>query len=821
MNLDTIIRSALDGQAILFAGSGFNYQAKNIGGNSFITGDKLRDKLATECGYTSSTLDLSRIAGIYKKKFSASRLIHLLREEFTVAEIKPHHETVLSVPWRRVYTTNYDRVIEMASDANGFPMTSVTMSDEIHQREKDYVCVHVNGFIDRLNSRTLETEFKLTDRSYNAETLVGKPYFELMKSDFQTSRCIVIIGFSMNFDLDITRLLALPHIKNKTVFIVSSEIGDDEYDSLSEYAACEKIGIQGFAAQVDIVKKGHKTLDLPVYYRNFTHEYHETWFSGNMSHMELANFYCAGVEKEYVYSQDRTGNYRYLVARDMLFDLMRQIYEEKFFFVVSNLGNGKSIFLHMLRRELAGYDIHVFTYQRGGSDWEQDVENIGKTKGYKVVIIDSYISALDILTAFQRFGIQNTTFILADRTSIHLKAYHKLRKIIPLDHKRQRFICLDKLSESETEAVASIFVREGLLSRKYKTSRIEDISAYLVDTCKSEFVNILLDSFNSSDIKKRILDLYIHRRQDVSENIYNMCIFALVRTLLNVNLSEFDIFDLFDVDYVELRSYDLDFVNEVFEIDNNAVMAKSSIVARELLVNVIEFQSIIDVMVFVFHKANRRYKSSHTMEEMLKNLLSHSNFLMYHDRPDCFDGIVRYYDEIRNDDFCVDNLFFWEQFACSYIDIRQFSAAKRCIETAYTIAKGRRGFVPYQIDSVFGRCVMEEVLDVGFDGSSPDIVISALQQCHRTLMEHYTEDGNNVYYTFRIGGRYADFLLKFISIFDRRQINIYIQCSVEMLNKMNAYLRKGADVYTDSILIWKTALEQSTEKAKLCLRKIV
>ena len=43
-------------------------------------------------------------------------------------------------------------------------------------------------------AKTLENEFKLTDRSYNSESLEGKPFFELMKSDFKTASCIIIIA---------------------------------------------------------------------------------------------------------------------------------------------------------------------------------------------------------------------------------------------------------------------------------------------------------------------------------------------------------------------------------------------------------------------------------------------------------------------------------------------------------------------------------------------------------------------------------------------------------------------------------------------------
>ena len=66
MDLKTAIRAALDGEAILFAGAGFSYGAKNIYGSKFCFGDSLRDLIATDCGKTTS-LSLSATAQYYTK----------------------------------------------------------------------------------------------------------------------------------------------------------------------------------------------------------------------------------------------------------------------------------------------------------------------------------------------------------------------------------------------------------------------------------------------------------------------------------------------------------------------------------------------------------------------------------------------------------------------------------------------------------------------------------------------------------------------------------------------------------------------------------
>ena len=80
-----------------------------------------------------------------------------------------------------MYTTNYDRVAEIMSEENGRPLKSLTLSSEYYSPQIRKACIHLNGCITNLTPATLQKEFKLTDASYDAEELEGKPWFEFMK----------------------------------------------------------------------------------------------------------------------------------------------------------------------------------------------------------------------------------------------------------------------------------------------------------------------------------------------------------------------------------------------------------------------------------------------------------------------------------------------------------------------------------------------------------------------------------------------------------------------------------------------------------------
>lgn len=120
MELKEAIQYALEGKAILFAGSGFSHGAKNFHGEAFKTGIGLRDSLSKSCRIDAKDYSLSAVADFYTESsgHSVNDLISFLVDEFTLGEIAPAHEIIMSIKWKRVYTTNYDLVIEEGKAQN-------------------------------------------------------------------------------------------------------------------------------------------------------------------------------------------------------------------------------------------------------------------------------------------------------------------------------------------------------------------------------------------------------------------------------------------------------------------------------------------------------------------------------------------------------------------------------------------------------------------------------------------------------------------------------------------------------------------------------
>lgn len=131
MEIREAIIHALDGDAILFIGSGFSLGAINEGNKKIETATPLAHKLLAECDFEEKdfTNDLGIASRIYQSAKSEIDLIEFLRKEYTAIDVTPEQEIIAQINWQRIYTTNYDNVFELACEKNKKKIQSVTLSD--------------------------------------------------------------------------------------------------------------------------------------------------------------------------------------------------------------------------------------------------------------------------------------------------------------------------------------------------------------------------------------------------------------------------------------------------------------------------------------------------------------------------------------------------------------------------------------------------------------------------------------------------------------------------------------------------------------------
>lgn len=824
MELKQAIEKVLEGQAVLFAGAGFSYGAMNKKGE-VPSATRLKKELLKDMGMSEDLeYGLEMIADFYKKKKSATDLVNKLREQYNILSVAEHHKKIMGLQWKRAYTTNYDQVIERASieSDGGYSRDAIILSDDFETSNKNLIAIHLNGYIERLNVDKLDNEFKLTDHSYSCDTLIGNPWFEFMVNDFEAASAIVVIGYSMQFDIDIKRLFSAPEISQKVIFIDSPKIDEISMGLLENYGNCYPIGIDEFSKQIDIAKKDYVP-SVGFSYKSFRYLYHDTLTSIQPSYEEIVKFYVEGKRCEKLLEKDSAGEYKYILNRRAMNLFLGGYRNNKVYIALSNLGNGKTVFLDMIENELRSEDVKVFTYVHRYDLIDQEIEAICKEAKKSVVIIDNYPGHMDILNKFAQYGHLNITFLLTARSGVNLMFCKQLERALHIKTEDIHPLYLNQLQGREIDELANVLENNSLLTiGTYDVSDSTDLKKFIAEDCKASFSNILLKLFESSNIKEKLEILYKGLEESENTKVKEVAIFSLLKNISNYDLNFHEILDLFGADYIALRRNDIEFIPEIFEQgDDNAINVRSSIISLSLIKNIIKMEDVIKTMKKAFLAADN--KSGRTYIELQKSMVSHSQFLFLtgtQDERDKFILIENFYNDVRNTEFAKHNPFFWEQFASAYIDMKKYDLVKKCVETALVEAKRTKGFVPFQVKTVQGRYYVEKSYDDLLNGkTNASEAVDAISNATEAVLLHYSHPENNLYYVFKVVRFYPRIFDIIKNSAGKRELSIYIEkCSI-MKKHMEDYLINNTESqYYEKIDRWNQELIASITEAKALIK---
>lgn len=195
MNLIDGIKKILDHNGILFLGSGFSTGGKNFNGQNMKTGAELSRAICRNLGIKESdnlSISSQRYIEDPKCKKSLAEFIEFLSKELVCTEISQDQKIIANLPWKRIYTTNYDNSFELASEECGYIRSSITITNKRYKpgRQLEQAIVHINGSILNLNEESFYDEFKITDENYTKAGLLESSWKKMFDSDFISAECI-------------------------------------------------------------------------------------------------------------------------------------------------------------------------------------------------------------------------------------------------------------------------------------------------------------------------------------------------------------------------------------------------------------------------------------------------------------------------------------------------------------------------------------------------------------------------------------------------------------------------------------------------------
>lgn len=784
-NLNEVVDKILEGNCLLFLGSGFSAGAYNILDQRIPIGGDLAKMLDNKTGEDNDG-DLEESAESYIDIFGEVDLAQFLRNTFTVKTPSEGQIAVCGCKWRRIYTTNYDNSVEQIMAKAGKQYLPVTLSsdsqDYVNKRE---IVVHLNGSVSNLSAGTMSTEVKLTSSSYLTQLFLDSSWQNLFEYDIKDSDLIVFIGFSLKYDLDIKRVLWEDgDTKNKCVFIMADGENQQNLKRANRFGVPFPIGLEVFGKKIIEAKRSRPVvatkLNRPLLC--FRTPVIQNTSVAKIPDRSITDLFLFGKVDDLLLqkSSEYPDTLCYYINRTELELVLKQLESgAKDILVHSDLGNGKTLFIKGLMLRLLKEGYKVYEYTKYYASLTDEIEKIcSEGNPNTVIIVENYNTNRRIVEAIQTYRSKQR-LIVSERSVTNDMSYDWLRDMVKRDFYE---VDVNRLNDSEINQCMSILDQFGLW-RKYSDLHYDKKIELLRVHCKSSMKLILLDVINSSDIRKRIEgDI---EKISVDRDLYQAMVLMLVSNLLDWNIS------LDDISYAlgntikgnaSFRRNEV--IKEYVDFGNAELKVKSSILSEVILTHIMDVDVVRETLVKAFRNFDKNHGNPEYRKYMI-TILSYASLqrVFNKEEGDVFNSnIVVLFEDIRSCKFCENNPHYWLQYAIAKLGEQKYDEAKMYFDNAYSFAKRRSGFDTYQIDNHYARYLLENVIYTNADHE----YFKAFRQAHSILTDK-SHLKDTKYYPFKVARSYHPFYHKFKTRMDKKEQAFFHQACLQIDAMIKSY----------------------------------
>lgn len=711
MILEEAIKHALSGNAILFLGSGASVGAVNQNGEQFPVGQELAKRIYPDCINLDQAADFFCEDKEKEHKDGEQELIAFLKRQFRAKTITAHQKRIPSVPWKRIYTTNYDDIVEKAYAECGQYVRSLVPEDAAssYLAADETIYLHINGSIDRLNKQTLNGQFKLTDMSYNTSAFKNNEWGKLFSGDLNTYPAVIFIGFSMSYDLDIRRIVSTIN-KDKCLFIVRPDENATTVRTLSKYGTVECIGFNAF---FDKVSELEQTFDAgPSFasesFSNFD-RVDSTTAVTVPNDTDVLKFYKTGKKVSDLYCASEDG-FRAIVKRSRIDAIVSEIESGvEAIFIHSDIGNGKTEAIDQICYQLAARYC-IYKLKSNNEKISIEIEDICASSDKKIVIIENFFNYYDVFKLFQLFNSnKNITFILTARTSIFKSRYEQF------GFEKTSVYDLNTLDSAEIARLVRIFEEYGY----YPNQSITDYSSYIKRTCNRKLQSVILSIFDNTVITNS-LQLVLNDINNLNQISKKVLMFMIVAKVMNLEVNFHEILDLLSANSIDYDFERSSSINELVDFNGVKTTIKSVTICTWILNHLDDCEFVFDLLAEAAIQADIGCSVNRKYEKFLGNIISYKHLkfvlnILSDNNTRKLEIINNYYQRIKNIDYYKDKYFFWLQYGISALELNDFDGASHHFNAA--LAKIDMSSIPFEINNQRARLRMELMLTPGYQYS--------------------------------------------------------------------------------------------------------
>ncbi len=751
MEIDRGLEFALEGEAVLFLGAGFSKGAVNLRSQMFKTGPELARHFSTLAGLHED-LSLPLAAEEFLECGGVDQFIDQLKHEFTVGTVSNSQMSIASIPWKRVYTTNYDDVFENASSRGSKACISVTTSDDIRKLPKtQLLCVHLCGYVHRLDRDNVRSECLLSESAFLSHSLSDSGWAAFFRNDLKNARSVFFVGYSVG-DLDISRLLAETlDLKEKTFFIVGADVDRATQRRATRFGQLTGLDNAGFAQLLDCKKATYVPAEDCGYIGTCFEKFSLPDSTSPFSDKLVFDLLFQGSVQQAAVVDSMSGGPEYFLERSMAEEVLRSIEHDRIAVVTSEIANGKTLLIEGIKCRAADAGYEVYVARQKSEHVRRELEQIFRSQKRILLVVEDYPAWWDLIRDYWELRPETAALLLSARSSRNDVNIESLYQAVGTDDLAE--VSIDHLSDSDIDWLVKFFERYGLWGEKAAWSPSKK-RRFLTHDCSAQFQGLLLHLLDSPQLAVRLKQII--SQIDQKKDHYRILLTILALTVLNYPVSLNTLLDIWGSPVLDSSFRRNPVVVDLVDFHAGAVRLRSSATAQCILKRVADVHLTVETLVKLFLTIDKIAWSSPWYHQLLTSLMRFSEVQSLLPEKEKRPAIISYYERIKNSKAAHNNPLFWLQYAIACLVIGEYERAEKYFQTSYSFAR-EGDWDTYQIDNHFSRFLLVTAVE----RDDVQYAMRAFRQARQIINRQVSEASQRFHYPYRVATAYADFYRNF------------------------------------------------------------
>jgi len=618
----SVLKSALErgvhGKATLFVGAGFSIDSINFQDQNIPSVSPLLQRLNEGLPTNSKMVDVA--AGRYLETHGPEKYLDLLRSEYKAKSASDDVADIMKYPWNRIYTTNYDDVIENSLKSKR-RYKSLDQKDMYkHQPKNDLLVVHLHGFIDNFDINNVSRNCILDFDSNVANEVYDGEWGALLRSDLTTSDVVIFIGYSL-FDPEIPKLLKYASNRER-VFFINSPFRDEDLEYRQrKFGQPIFIGRQNFSKITSSAEKQGAKQDR-VSYSCFSNARRDMIDDKALDNKKIEHLFAYGkIDDDALETDVAQETQRYVIDRTPVEKAIPNLAStRKMTIFYGPLGHRKTVSIRKLASKLVRKDQEVFFAIRNLDDLITELSQIAAKHPGAVIIFEDIFRYSKKWDQINLISHGKLTLITSSR--INILNIRRIELINAFSSYDVDFVKISEFDLPERTALVPIVDRVGMWEEKAALTTSAK-SNTIVNNFDNNFADLLVGLIRSTDIIARFRS-ELDTLSEFSPTAHKAIMLILYLEFVGIEPDEDLIKEALAFDFAALAGQSE--VAEIWGIFTNGhgsdISFKSSVVSRYMLIHACDSEKLllclgeaVDSLSKVMHISEDYY---HAFRELLR-----------------------------------------------------------------------------------------------------------------------------------------------------------------------------------------------------------